>query len=493
MLYRNIIANYAGRAWLMASVYLFVPIYISILGSESYALIAFYTILLTFASLADVGLSSTFSRQAASTRDRRALVDMFSTMEMILLTTTVSIAVVIFFLSPFIASRWLNDIHVIDRESVQTCLRLMAATIPPQIMMTFYSAGTIGLQRQVSNNLVQSIYILIRSGFVIPILFLYRDPILFFGWQLGTTIIFSMIFRGLFFRAIGHSPFTMGRYDFVSIRPALSFAGSMMLISIISTVNTQIDKLVVSGLFSVSDFGYYAAASTLSQLPVALAMPIAVAFYPRLTELLAKRELAPARQLYNYFSALTSVTVAVLAGGLMVLAPEILALWMPGQPLPPAMPDVVRLLALGSLFYGLQIVPYYLSLARGESRIILGLAVTAMLLTAPFSYICVRYLGVMGAPLPWIVLNLANFATIAFVVNRRAWAEGRMQWFVQCIALPAALGLAPVVLGGFLAKTLSLNPIFSVALAGVMGACALVAFFRLVLPVVARGRLASAP
>ncbi|WP_081940553.1 oligosaccharide flippase family protein [Sphingopyxis sp. LC81] len=493
MIYRNIIANYAGRTWLMASIYIFVPIYISILGAESYALIAFYTILLTFASLADVGLSSTFSRQAASEKDRDALFDTFSTMEIILLCTTISISILIIIFAPMIADRWLNQIDVIDTSTVETCLRLMAATIIPQIMMTFYSAGLIGLQKQISSNVAQSIYILIRSAFIIPVLMIHRDPVVFFVWQLGVTIAFSIIFRILLFRTIERPIFSLGRYKFSSMRPVLAFAGSMILISLISTINTQIDKLVVSGLFSVSDFGFYAAASTLAQLPVALTMPIAIAFYPRLTELLARHELLPARELYAYFSGLTAMTVSLLAGGLFMLSPEILTIWMHGQSLPPGLPTVVSLLALGSLFYGLQIVPYYLSLARGEARIILVLAIVAMLLTAPLSYISVVRFGMVGAPLPWILLNLINFIAIGFVVNRRAWSTRRMQWVIQCISLPTALGLATVFAGQWLAGLLTVNPYITVALTGVVCLIVMGVFVRAILPALAGRGLASSP
>lgn len=490
-IYRNIVANYVGRVWLMASIYIFIPIYISILGAESYALIAFYAIVLTFASLADVGLSSTFARQAAASQDKDALFDTFSTMEIILLCATVSVAILMAIFAPIITDHWLNDIDSIDPSTVEACLWLMAATIIPQILMAFYSAGMIGLQLQVSANIVQSIYVLIRSALVVPILLIFKSPEAFFIWQLIATIVFAAIFRILMFRAMGRPILASGRYKFASLRPVLAFAGSMILISLVSTINTQIDKLVVSGLFSVSEFGIYAAASTLAQLPIALTMPIAIAFYPRLTELLARQEFVPARALYDYFSALTSMAVALLAGGLLALSPEILAIWLRGTSVPKELPQVVSLLALGSLFYGLQIVPYYLSLARGESRIILNLAVVAMLLTAPFSYICMRYLGMIGAPVPWMLLNLLNFLAISYVVNRNAWSERRVHWAVQCVGLPTALGLSTVFVGRWLGRTLTTDPYLTVILTAFVSAISLGVFFRAILPLLAGGRLAS--
>ena len=58
-LLKNIIANIAGKVWTFVSIYLFIPLYVKILGVEAYAVIAFYATLQTFLTLADVGLTAT--------------------------------------------------------------------------------------------------------------------------------------------------------------------------------------------------------------------------------------------------------------------------------------------------------------------------------------------------------------------------------------------------------------------------------------------------
>lgn len=54
----NILSNYGNKLWGILSIYLFVPLYIQLLGVEAYGIISFYTVVLSIISLADLGLSS---------------------------------------------------------------------------------------------------------------------------------------------------------------------------------------------------------------------------------------------------------------------------------------------------------------------------------------------------------------------------------------------------------------------------------------------------
>lgn len=476
-LYHNIIANFAGRLWLMAATYIFVPIYIKILGAESYALIAFYTVLLTFASLADVGLSTTFAREAARTKDIGQLASVMTTMEKILFSAALLFSVIIFILSPVIADKWLNNIQNIDRNTVILSLNIMSLTIPLQMLITFYSAGLMGLQRQVSNNIIQSIYVAVRSFLVIPLLIEFKNIEIFFAWQLAVTFIFSFIFRMALLKSLKISPIFIGRFNFKLITPLLSFTTTMIVISVISSINVQVDKIFVSSFFSVKDFGFYAAASVLSQLPLAITMPIILAFYPKLTGLLACGNMAPAKALYDYGSQAIALVASILAGGLFFFAPEILTLWLSGAPYLAVLPNVVALLAIGSLLYGLQLSPYHLILGLGETRVIMYLTALAFVLTMPLSYISIRTFGMIGAPVPWVILNGLNFCTISWIANRRAWSRGYLNWLLAFTLLPCTVGLAAMALARIMANIIGAGPIGSGLVAALFSLIALLLYW----------------
>ena len=77
----NTLANLVGRGWTALLSFLFIPIYIKILGIEAWGLIGFFVILLAMLNLLDMGLSSTLNRelarlsiQSGTNREQRDLV-----------------------------------------------------------------------------------------------------------------------------------------------------------------------------------------------------------------------------------------------------------------------------------------------------------------------------------------------------------------------------------------------------------------------------------
>lgn len=80
----NVVANYAGKFWGIASVYIFVPVYISLLGMDAYGLISFNAIVLALLFIADAGLSSSFAREAAKGQRGQELLDALTSIERVL-------------------------------------------------------------------------------------------------------------------------------------------------------------------------------------------------------------------------------------------------------------------------------------------------------------------------------------------------------------------------------------------------------------------------
>jgi O-antigen/teichoic acid export membrane protein len=472
---RNIAANYIGRAYSIIAIYLFVPFYIKILGIESYGVIAFYSVLQTLTALADIGLSATFSREAARHLNREYLLTLLSTIERVLYFGVGMIALLLFSGSELIAARWLNA-SALDAQTVVWSLRLMALMLIPQLGMSLYSAGLTGLQRQVSTNLIQSLFVTVRSGLVVlPILWWPELPV-FLGWQLAATLAFAVVTRASLVKAIGFQAFAISRSDYSTMKAHLMFAGGMLAISIISSINTQVDKLLVSRLFSLTEFGYYNLASSLAQVPVALATPIAVAFYPRLTVHVAKGEMVQERQAYETYGQWIALISALGSFGLALFAPELLTLWLRDPSLTQIVAKISASLVIGSLFLCLQMPSYYLALAHGHSRLIAALAMTTLMLCIPLTIVAVRALGLPGAPLPWITLNFMNFMLLTTIVERRYYARSYLGRLARTIGTVFAIALLPLIGARLVADALQSSPVFTCAIAAATALCILVAF-----------------
>lgn len=59
----RIFSNYFGKIWNFLSIFLLTPVYIYYLDIDSYAVIAFYTLIISIITLADAGVASAVTRE----------------------------------------------------------------------------------------------------------------------------------------------------------------------------------------------------------------------------------------------------------------------------------------------------------------------------------------------------------------------------------------------------------------------------------------------
>ena len=192
-LLKNIIANIAGKVWTFVSIYLFIPLYVKILGVEAYAVIAFYATLQTFLTLADVGLTATLNREfAKATSDDAYKADLLRTFEYLYLFLAGLISCITIIFAPQITSGFLKS-ETIAFNDIVYYVRLMGLTISCNIFVYLYQGGMLGLQKQVAMNVLAIIFNAVKAGLVVIPLWFYRDMSLYFYWQLGCTVLFCGI------------------------------------------------------------------------------------------------------------------------------------------------------------------------------------------------------------------------------------------------------------------------------------------------------------
>ena len=99
------------------------------------------------------------------------------------------------------------------------------------------------------------------------------------------------------------------KFDKQVLKTVGKFAGGMMLMAIISSLNTQIDKLVISKILSLKEFGYYSLAGIFSQVPVLIITPIAVAVLPRMVKYSANIDRQKLTKLFHINTFILSITL----------------------------------------------------------------------------------------------------------------------------------------------------------------------------------------
>lgn len=449
-MFKNIIANYVGKIWGIISVFLFVPLYIKILGIESYAVINFYTVILTIMYFADGGLSATLNREIARGSDKQYIGNMLFTIEKVYLAICSFIILFIFSFSGIIAKNWLNS-HTISAADLSLYISLMGVSIAFQLFTTLQSSGLMGLEKQVLSNTVQVSSSFFRSAVVLIPLYFYPSLLTFFIWQVSVNIIFFFITRHNLWKFIKTD--MSYQFDKHVLKTVGRFAGGMMLMAIISSLNTQIDKLVISKILSLKEFGYYSLAGILSQVPVLIITPIAVAILPKMVKYSANTQKDKLTKLFHVNTFVLSTLATSGAMVLFLFTKDFVLIWTHDILIANAIENVTKVLLIGGVFLSFQYMPYHLAIANGHTKTNVRLGVVAVICIIPALIFFVKQYGLIGATYTWLIMNLfAYFYLGYFIISKFLIGEFK-RWLINGTVTPLFIS----ILVGFVGYFFTLN------------------------------------
>jgi O-antigen/teichoic acid export membrane protein len=414
---KNIIANYVGRIWSFLSVFVFVPFCLKFLGSEAYGIVSFFTVLAGLMAFADAGLTATLNREfARADRTASYKANLLTTVEIIYFFICLAIAAACWALSPVIAARWLN-LESISLEQAVRYIKMIGICMAVQFPCSLYHGGLLGLQRQVLSNSLQITWSLFRSGVVLLPLYFFPTPDVYFGWQIGVNLIYLLVIRYIVQRQVHAGERT--RFSRQILSGVWRYAAGMMIMSVLSAVLIQTDKLITSSLFSLSEFGYYTLASTIAQAPLMIVTPVGVAILPRLTELLSGGKRQEMVYLFRKISFIVAAVASMVVFALVVYMPDILFLWTHNTVLVASVTQVARILCVGTLFQSLQLMPYYLGIANGHTKTNVLLGISSILFLVPAIFILTHVLGIIGAGIPWLIMSFATFFVLGYLILKK--------------------------------------------------------------------------
>lgn len=421
MIIKNLIANFFGKFWSIISSFLFVPLYIKYLGFDSYSIISFTLIIAGIMAILDGGLTATLSREFArkdNYDDHKKMV--FKNVETLYFIITVFCIGSIFSFSNFIADKWI----VIDKFSssqISFFLKIISFEIGFQLLFRFYIGGLLGLEKQVEANLFQVLWGVFRNGLVvIPIIFI-PDLKLFFLWQAVSTLLFTLLIK-IYLDKVILGKLTLNinlKLEKRILSTIWKFAAGMLLIALVSALNTQLDKLIISKLLSLDNLGYYTLAVSLSQGLIVMVNPFAAALLPRFTSYFSANKLGEARDLFMKSSMLVSILVFSILMVFSFFAKDIIWVWTGDLRLSEKTFRLIPVVALAYSMFALQILPYNVAIANGFTKFNNILGIISLLITMPGYYIATKEYGAMGAATVFCSVQVVTTFIYIFFINRK--------------------------------------------------------------------------
>lgn len=450
---RNIIANFIGKGWKVILNIAFVPLYIKFMGIEAYGLIGFFTSLLIFSSIADVGLRTTLNRELSRLsvfkENAQKMRDLVRTTEIIYWILAILTGGVIYLLAPYIASYWIKA-DKLSYNAIQQALKLMGLVIAFNLPFSLYSGGLMGLQRQIPLNIIIVISETFRGLGSILALWLISPTIqTFFFWQLILTTIQTLATALFLWFSLPKSQKSPS-FQKDLLLEIQRFATGMTSLYIITLMLTQADKIILSKILPLKMFGYYSLAWAIAGGLSMLVEPVFNAIFPGFSQCIAVNDENSLKELYHKSCQLMSVIILPCSIVIAFFAPEILGIWLRNPVTVEHTHRLVSLLIIGSALNGLMNIPYALQLAYGWTKLAFYAGLTSLVLIAPLTVLMVLKFGVIGGAISWIILNSGYILINVPIMHRRLLKKEQWKWYIDDVGKPLITVLIIVLIGRML-------------------------------------------
>jgi O-antigen/teichoic acid export membrane protein len=446
---KNVIANYLGQGWTGLMSLAFIPLYIKYLGIESYGLIGLFAILQAWLVLLDMGMTPALGREIArfngGANDAQYVRNLLRSIEIVVLCIAILIAIGIWLASDWLASDWLKS-EKLPTEVVAQAFVIMGIVTALRFIEGIYHACVIGLQRQVQFNIINSSTATLRAiGAIIVLIWISPTIIAFFIWQGIVSIITLTLMASTTYYNLPTSDYR-SHFSLNILKNVWRFAGSMTGITLLALLLTQTDKIILTKSLTLTEYGYYAIASTVAGALYMLVMPINQAWFPKLNELHARNNNIDFIEKYHQGSQLISVIMGSLAIILAIFSENIIFIWTQNKEFTQHTSTLVSILTLGNLLNGLMWIPYQAQLAYGWTHLAIWINIIAVLIIVPSIILITPHYGAEGAAWVWVALNIGYVLVGIHFMHLKILQTEKWHWYKYDVIFPLGIGAIIAIL-----------------------------------------------
>ncbi len=453
MVKKNLFAAYAGTFWSVLLPLIITPLLLKALGRDAYGLIGVSLLLQSILSLMEVGLSSTLSRTFAEKTSgiggqskTTEMHDLLCTFEYFYVVIALIAFLGITIISPLLATYWFKD-HLLPYVVIWQSLSLIGLLIGVRFLISLYSGGLAGLQHLVLLNKITIFLNTISSlGAVAVLIWINPDPRLYFLWLSVAGIITAITLRAAlnYVLPVKYGPAKFDRSQWQNVK---RFAFGMSSLTFTTLAVTQSDKLLLSRLLPLRDFGFYSIAGNVANIVQFLATPVLSVVYPKLTQYYATGNIKGLIDTYQLASRLVALLVFPVGFTLAIFSNDILNIWLHDPIVADELHVILTLLVIGSCFLTcFMMIPYALTLAHADTRITLRSHIVILLIQVPAVILSAIKFGAIGTAAAWCLLFVIYGPYYAWSVNKKYLPSSHLIWLWSSVLTPAIVALIVIAL-----------------------------------------------
>lgn len=384
ILRRNVLANYSATAWLGAVTLVSTPLYLRWLDHAQWGLIAACVTVQSMLVLLDIGMTQSMPRAFARVaRDPATLDRAFRAHARLYVGLASIVFVVGQVVAPFIARGWLAR-RGVDPEQGEWALRLLLVQFLFQFSNNAHVGFWLGTERQVQASVRQCVFMTLRHGSALAVIgsghpsaIAYLAPFAFWA------AVECLANRHSVMRTL--SPTRAGAGPSLDELGAVLRSASVLTLAVaVGMVVSQADRLLLSTVLSIDEFGRYAASAALGLAFLQLQYPLVRAFRPRMVAVQAGDPAAAT-------ALLRPMAVALLVGCIVpcalaaAFAGPLLHAWTGDATAAVDGRFVLQAILVAVALNGAYSVVYPLMLASGSDRTVLAINLVSLAAVGGFA------------------------------------------------------------------------------------------------------------
>lgn len=430
----GIIFNVLGNVSVLFYSIILLPTILKMLGKDAVGIIGFYNIIFTSLMFFDFGFGVLANREISRTDflknkniKTKNLVD---TLEILYWIVSFIISFMIFVFSKEIAFTWIKD-SIYNIEELSFFIKIISVSIFFRWPISFYFNVNSGMQNLVKINVSKIIiYIILTISlfiFIVGLKFNVGEYLIIITLANALLVIsYSLLFR----KKIGFNKKIV--FKIKSLKGHVGYAAGSVIISSLTLLTIQLDKLFLSYHASLSSFGMYTIVFSLSIGIVQLIYPITGAFFPRLNELLGKGELKELKYNIGVVSSLLSVITSTFLVIFLSFKMEILNIWI-GEHNELESQHIFSILIIASSLYAIAQIPYLVESAKGRVRFVMFYFLIVNVIYIMLLFYLKNKIGIIGVAYSYLITIVFYFLGAIYLSFKNFSKEIALSWMISIL------------------------------------------------------------
>ncbi len=286
-------------------------------------------------------------------------------------------------------------------------------------------------------NVFDIVFTSLKSPVALLIVFIYDGNIIYyFSYQLFIVLIEQLCIAVKFYSLLPSLSSEHKLFSMQELKRIMPFAIGIAYTSGIWVFTTQLDKLMLSKLLTLSEFGYFSLVATVASGLAVLSGPISKAVLPRMTALLSQGK---EMEMLNLYKLATRLVVCIITPITLILsfyAKNVIVVWTGDSTAAEWIAPIMPLYIIGNGLLAILAFQYYLQYAYGKLSYHIKYNTFYAILVIPIMIYAVLNYGAKGAGYVWLCSQLVTIMLWVPFVHHIFSPGLHLKWLVHDVILP---------------------------------------------------------